>query len=140
MADWRLKHPRISGRLFQCRCIIRMWVRRWCDGTVDDLLRHVMESVAALGKPCVWGARLSAGSIERESRRVSRKCIHAQVDIPKGTRITAEMLITRRPGTDEISAIDWYGVIGRRARRDIGGGAPLKTKDVWRWGLFRKNR
>ena len=55
---------------------------------------------------------------EEEMARLGRRSIIARVDIPKGTKITGDMLIIKRPG---------YGirpkfldiVIGREAKRDI---------------------
>ena len=74
--------------------------------------------------------------VQVESRRVSRKCIVAVVDIPKGVRITGEMITTRRPWTHDICASRWDAVIGRRARRDIKANTFLRKKDIWfrTWG------
>ena len=55
---------------------------------------------------------------EQENHRLARRSIHAVVDIPKGTVITADTLIVKRPALG-IHPMNKDIVVGRVARRDI---------------------
>jgi sialic acid synthase SpsE len=55
---------------------------------------------------------------EEENHRLARRSLHALVDIPKGTRITADMLTVKRPGLG-IHPVHENVVVGRTAQRDI---------------------
>jgi sialic acid synthase SpsE len=55
---------------------------------------------------------------EEENHRLARRSLHALVDIPKGTRITAEMLAVKRPGLG-VHPRHKDVLIGRVAQQDI---------------------
>jgi len=55
---------------------------------------------------------------ENENHRLGRRSLHALVDIPKGTQITADMVVVKRPALG-IHPADEDLVIGRVARQDI---------------------
>lgn len=65
---------------------------------------------------------IKEGFFENElmARKYARRSIVANMNIPKGTIITEEMLICKRPGTG-ISPLDMNKVIGRKAKRNIKG-------------------
>lgn len=66
---------------------------------------------------------------EKEERKLGRRSMVARIDIPKGNKISREMLITKRPG---------YGiqpkyinlVIGKTARKKIEKDTLIKFKDL----------
>jgi N-acetylneuraminate synthase/N,N'-diacetyllegionaminate synthase len=60
---------------------------------------------------------------------VARKSLVAAKDIPAGTKITADLLVLRRPGTGLPPAM-LTSVVGRRARRDIEAGTMLEWEMV----------
>jgi N,N'-diacetyllegionaminate synthase len=62
---------------------------------------------------------------ELKIAEVARKSIIAGQDISAGSRITAEMLSIRRPGTG-ISPAEWEKVIGKQAQQDIPKDQPLQ--------------
>ncbi|MCK4335611.1 MAG: N-acetylneuraminate synthase, partial [Candidatus Aenigmarchaeota archaeon] len=55
---------------------------------------------------------------EEEIKKVVRKSIIAKTNIPKGTIITKNMLVIKRPGTG-IEPKDINKVIGKRIKKDI---------------------
>ncbi len=55
---------------------------------------------------------------EKENFRLARRSLHAARDIKKGTKITAEMLIVKRPGLGIKSKYE-RKVVGRFAKKDI---------------------
>jgi sialic acid synthase SpsE len=55
---------------------------------------------------------------EEENHRLARRSLHALVDIPKGTRLTADMLTAKRPGLG-IHPVHKDVLIGRVAQQDI---------------------
>jgi N-acetylneuraminate synthase/N,N'-diacetyllegionaminate synthase len=80
---------------------------------LKELVRYIREVEKAKGT----GIKKKS-ELEGEVYEKARRSIHAKVDIPKGTKITKDMLIIKRPG---------YGikpkfievVVGREAKRDI---------------------
>ncbi len=78
------------------------------------MMRKLREVEDALGD----GAKAGPREAEQEMFDKGRRSLHARVAIPAGTRITAEMLCSKRPG---------YGIpphlkaqlVGRTARQDI---------------------
>jgi len=78
-----------------------------------DYVQAVRNAEKALGSP-VKRVQLS----EEENHRLARRSLHALVDIPKGTRLTAEMLTVKRPALGIHPAHESL-VIGRVAQRDI---------------------
>jgi sialic acid synthase SpsE len=55
---------------------------------------------------------------EKENHRLARRSIHASIDIPRGTVITGDMLIVKRPALG-IHPMHVDIVVGRIARQDI---------------------
>ncbi|MDL2263822.1 N-acetylneuraminate synthase family protein [Synergistaceae bacterium OttesenSCG-928-I11] len=79
-----------------------------------EMVRQIREVEAALGD----GFKRGPTSEEMEAFNVARRSLHAVAAIPKGTRITGGMLISKRPGYGvRPKYIDW--VIGRRTAVDI---------------------
>jgi N-acetylneuraminate synthase/N,N'-diacetyllegionaminate synthase len=79
-----------------------------------ELVRQIREVESALGDGRKTGPSLE----EMGAYGYARRSLHAQVDVPKGSRITADMLISKRPGHGiRPKYLDW--VVGRRASRDI---------------------
>ena len=75
--------------------------------------RIIRNAEKALGSPVK-----RVQSSEDENHRLARRSLHAKVYIPKGTKVTADMLIVKRPALG-IHPIFEDVVIGRSARRDI---------------------
>lgn len=78
-----------------------------------DYVRAIREAESALGSPV---KRVQES--EEENHRLGRRSIHALVDIPLGTQITADMLTVKRPALG-IHPAHKGVVVGRSARRDI---------------------
>jgi N-acetylneuraminate synthase/N,N'-diacetyllegionaminate synthase len=84
-----------------------------------ELVRQIREVESALGD----GRKAGPSSEELTAYGYARRSVHARVDINRGTVITEEMLISKRPGHGiRPKYIDW--ILGRRAARDI-------TADSW---------
>jgi len=66
---------------------------------------------------------------EEKIKEVIRKSIVARSDILKGTRITKNILIVKRPGTG-IEPKYFNKVIGKRAKKDIKKDSLIKFKDL----------
>ena len=83
-----------------------------------DELKEMVKEIRDVEKALGNGKKLGPSAQELENYKKARRSIHAKVNIPKGTRITNDMLIIKRPG---------YGikpkfiniVIGREARKNI---------------------
>jgi sialic acid synthase SpsE len=78
------------------------------------MMRRLRDVEAAFGD----GAKAGPREAEREMFEKGRRSIHARIDIPKGTVITADMLVVKRPGLG-ISPSLMDQVIGRPAAQDI---------------------
>ncbi len=78
----------------------------------------------ALGSPEVVPLKC-----ELRARQYARRSIIAACDIPKGTKLTAEHLIMKRPGTG-IPPTRVEEVLGRVTRRDIQADAALDWADL----------
>jgi N-acetylneuraminate synthase/N,N'-diacetyllegionaminate synthase len=89
-----------------------------------DLVQAVREVEACLGRP---EKKPSPG--EEAKRTLSRRSIIAAADIPAGTGITREMLVTKRPGTG-IPPKFLDVVTGRTARVDIPFDTPLQWEMI----------
>lgn len=79
-----------------------------------EMISRLREVESSLGD----GAKTGPRREEREMFDKGRRSLHAKVHIPKGTRITSEMLTTKRPGLGiepHFSEI----VLGRVARTEI---------------------
>ncbi len=78
------------------------------------MVKNVRDVESALG----CGVKKGPLQVELENYRIARRSIHAKMDIPKGVKLTPDMLLVKRPG---------YGikpnlikkVIGRIAARNI---------------------
>jgi N-acetylneuraminate synthase/N,N'-diacetyllegionaminate synthase len=81
-----------------------------------ELVRQIREIESALGD----GMKTGPAQEELVAYGYARRSIHAAVDIGKGTVITEDMLITKRPGHGiRPKYMPW--VVGRRAALDIPG-------------------
>jgi len=78
-----------------------------------DYVQAVRNAEKALGSPV---KRVQQS--EKENHLLARRSIHASVDIPRGTVITKDMLIVKRPALG-IHPMHLDIVAGRVARRDI---------------------
>lgn len=78
-----------------------------------DYVQAIRNAEKALGSPV---KRVQPS--EEENHRLARRSIHAAIDIPKGTVITADMLVVKRPALG-IHPMHADIVVGRVARRDI---------------------
>jgi len=65
----------------------------------------------------------------RDMRNLFTKSIVAARDLPAGTRLEAQHLTTKKPGTS-IPAADWHAVLGRRLVRDVAEGSLLSYSDL----------
>jgi len=88
------------------------------------IVQAVRELERALGSE-VWEPLPS----EAEGRTLFRRGLVARRDIPEGTPITAEMVTAKRPATG-ILPRDLPRLLGRKARRAIVAGAPMRWEDV----------
>lgn len=87
-------------------------------GELKQMVKAIREVEASLGSP------VKQMLPEEEGVALQRPSLIAKTNIPKGTRLTEDMLIIKRPG---------YGikpkfldiVIGREAKRDIEKGEPI---------------
>ena len=82
----------------------------------DDLAEYVQgirDAEKALGSPI---KRVQPS--EEENHRLAGRSLHALVDIPKGTRITAEMLTVKRPALGIHPSME-HVVVGRAVQQDI---------------------
>ncbi len=90
---------------------------------LTDYVQAIRDAEKALGSPVKRVQRS-----EEENHRLARRSLHAAIDIPKGTPITAEMLTVKRPALGIHPGHESI-VIGRVAQRDI-------RADEWiTWGM-----
>lgn len=82
-------------------------------GELADYIQAIRNSERALGSPVK-----QVQPSEQENHRLARRSIHAAIDIAKGTVITTDMLIIKRPALG-IHPINIDIVTGRVAQRDI---------------------
>lgn len=81
---------------------------------LEELVRQIREVEAAMGD----GRKTGPAPEEREAYDKARRSLHAVGDILRGTVVTEEMLIGKRPGYGiRPKYMAW--VVGRRAARDI---------------------
>lgn len=78
------------------------------------MVRYVRDVESARGNGLIELDRIR----DNEMYAKARRSIHARVLIPKGTRITEEMLVVKRPGLGILPKQKRL-VVGRTARRDI---------------------
>lgn len=96
------------------------------SGEFANLVRTIRDVEASLGD----GAKRCMPAERQNAKHVRRSCV-AAIAIPRGTRIAAHHVITKRPASG-IPANRIDEVIGRRALRDID------ADQVLTWGLLRR--
>lgn len=84
-------------------------------GELKEMVRQIREVESAMGD----GRKSGPKSDEMENFLIARRSIHARVRIPKGARITRDMLVVKRPGYG-IKPKFMEEVAGRTARSEIG--------------------
>ena len=57
-------------------------------------------------------------------------CVVSIADIPAGQELTARNIWVKRPGTGEIKAVEFEGLLGRRAARAIARDTQLRRADI----------
>ena len=83
-----------------------------------DELKEMMEWIREVEKSRGNGIKEKSELESEEMYAKARRSVHAKVDIPKGTKITKDMLIIKRPGYGiKPKFIDI--VVGREAKKDI---------------------
>lgn len=83
-----------------------------------DELKEMVRCIREVEKAKGSGIKEKSDLESEEMYVKARRSIHAKVDIPKGTRITRDMLIIKRPGYGiKPKFIDM--VVGREAKKDI---------------------
>jgi N-acetylneuraminate synthase/N,N'-diacetyllegionaminate synthase len=87
-------------------------------------LASLVQGIRSVEKALGHGRKEPAAS-EAAVARVARKSLVAAKDIPAGTKITADLLVLRRPGTGLPPAMR-ASVVGRTAREDIKAGTLLE--------------
>ena len=81
-------------------------------------MKMIVQGIREIEKALGDGIKKPAPSEEFEMRRETRKSLIATQNIPKGTRLTRDMIIIKRPGTGiEPKFLDL--VVGREAKVDI---------------------
>ena len=80
---------------------------------LNNYIQAIRHAETALGSP-VKRPQPS----EEENHVMARRSIHARIDIPRGTVITADMLVVKRPALG-IHPAQEHLAVGRVARRDI---------------------
>lgn len=66
---------------------------------------------------------------EKKNKLVARRSIHMAVDVPVGTVLSEEHLITLRPGNG-ISPMKWPEIVGRKTSRNLIQGDILQLDDL----------
>ena len=80
---------------------------------LEEMVKSVRDAERALGS----GLKKPTRS-EEEIKKLIRKSIVARIDIPKGTRITRDMLLIKRPGTG-IESKYLNKILGKKAKKEI---------------------
>lgn len=91
---------------------------------LEAMINAVRDVESALGDGCK-----RPSEAELDTLRVARKSVVSRVDIPLGTRITADMLAIKRPGTG-IPPNKVTHVVGRVAR------VPIAADTVLQWEMI----
>lgn len=91
-----------------------------------DFQRYVAQAREAAAAKA--GGPRSCAPIEADVRKLARSRIIAAVDIPAGTRLTAQHLRVQRPGNG-ICPSQWHTVLGHTTTRPIPAGGALD----WSW-------
>jgi len=85
-------------------------------------IRVVEEAMSGSGLKRIQSSEIS-------TREVVLKGLYFNKDIEKGSLITEEILIGKRPN-NEISALDIDKCIGKKLKRDVTEGQPIKWRDI----------
>lgn len=93
-----------------------------------DELASLVQGIRSVEKAMGHGRKEPAPS-EAAVAQVARKSLVAAKDIPTGTKITADLLVLRRPGTGLPPGM-LASVVGRTARRDIKAGTVVDWEMV----------
>ncbi|MEW6008473.1 MAG: N-acetylneuraminate synthase family protein [Candidatus Omnitrophota bacterium] len=88
-----------------------------------DELKELVVQIRDVEKAFGDGRKTGPRPQELENFRIARRSIHAEIDIPKETKITRNMLTIKRPGYG-IRPKFLHAIIGRKAKRNI-------EKDQW---------
>jgi sialic acid synthase SpsE len=89
-----------------------------------DMVRAIRATTAALG-----GHDKAPTAAEREIAAVARRSLHWTRDLPAGTRIEAEHLAARRPGTG-VSPARLHDLVGRTTVHHVTAGALVADGDA----------
>lgn len=90
----------------------------------NELTEKIRETEKILGSPIK-----TPTNSEKEISAIARKSIAVKIDIPKGTKITANMLIAKRPGTG-IAPKYISKIVGRKAKKDILADTLIKPDQI----------
>lgn len=93
-------------------------LKEWADG--------IRTAYVMLGSP-----KLRPTETEEKQRAVMHRSITAAEEIRAGEVLTGRNLTLLRPG-DGIGAVHWKDIMGKKAGRDIAGGAKLTWEDIER--------
>jgi N-acetylneuraminate synthase/N,N'-diacetyllegionaminate synthase len=88
------------------------------------LVKIIREAEAGLGS-----IRLKMLTQEKPIADVARKSIVSRFFIPKGERLTREMLDIKRPGTGLSPAL-FENIIGKETRKSISADVPIRAEMI----------
>lgn len=91
---------------------------------LKELVRQIRNIEAAFGS-----SMKKVAEIEKEIKKVHRVSIVSKTDIPKGTKITKDMLAIKKPGTG-VPPKQINLVIGKKAKEDILADRLIKLSDL----------
>ncbi len=89
-------------------------------------LKQMVQSIRNIELAISGSGLKQPSTSETPNKVIARKSIHIDVDIAKGTVLTAEMLVMRRPG-DGISPMLMDDVIGKKLNQNLAA----ETKLLW---------
>lgn len=89
-------------------------------------LKQMVQSIRNIELAISGSGLKQPSTSETPNKAIARKSIHIDVDIAKGTVLTAEMLVMRRPG-DGISPMIMDDVIGKKTNQNLAA----ETKLLW---------
>lgn len=91
---------------------------------LKEMVRCIRQVELAMGD----GRKIGPSHAEKENFLIARRSLHSARDIKRGTKITPDMLVVKRPGFG-IKPKFIESVVGKTAKRDI-------NKDEWiRWQM-----
>ena len=89
-------------------------------------LKQMVQSIRNIELAISGSGLKQPSASETPNKAIARKSIHIDKDIAKGTVLTAEMLVMRRPG-DGISPMLMDDVIGKKTNQNLSA----ETKLLW---------